>query len=180
MIKRCTECSTTIAQDLGNLCEVCSKAANDKTLKLITQLDEAVIRAVPRMSEKTILDTATKIMQEQRTVLQKLDDNASPSIKGVKFDQNKPDLSLLPRVAKEGIARAFMDGQRKYGRYNYLNGMEWTRILAAIDRHLSAFNDGEDIAIDSQLNHLYHAGAGIMMLIEYYDKKLGTDNRYKK
>lgn len=99
---------------------------------------------------------------------------------GVKNDQNKPDLSLLPRSAKEGIARAFMDGEIKYGRYNYLKGMEWHRIIAAIDRHMTAFNDGEDFAPDSKLNHLYHAGAGICMLIEYYEKKLGTDTRYKK
>lgn len=99
---------------------------------------------------------------------------------GTKFDGNKPDLTLLPRTAKEGISRAFMDGERKYGRYNYLSGMDWTRLLAAADRHLSAFNDGEDCAEDSKLCHLYHAGANIMMLIEYYEKGLGNDNRFKE
>jgi len=97
----------------------------------------------------------------------------------VKNDQQKTDLYLIPFSAKKGIALAFMDGERKYGRYNYLKGMEWTRILAAADRHLSAFNAGEDNAEDSGLNHLYHAGACISMLIEYYEKKLGTDNRFK-
>lgn len=101
------------------------------------------------------------------------------SAEGKKFDAQKPDLSLLPKSAKEGIARAFMDGEAKYGRYNYLAGMNWTRILSAVERHISAFNDGEDCAPDSKLNHLWHAGAGICMLIEYYEKKLGTDNRYK-
>lgn len=98
---------------------------------------------------------------------------------GVKFDKDKVDLALLPRKAKEGIARAFMDGERKYGRYNYRNGMKWSRLLAAADRHLTAFNDGEDDASDSKLNHLYHAGANIMMLIEYYEYGLGEDDRRK-
>lgn len=98
---------------------------------------------------------------------------------GIKHDQGKPDLSLLPAYAKEGIARAFMDGEQKYGRYNYLKGMQWTRLLAAADRHLTAFNRGEDAAEDSKLNHLYHAGACIMILIEYYHRNLGEDNRFK-
>jgi hypothetical protein len=72
-----------------------------------------------------------------------------------------------------------MYGAKKYGRYNYLNGMEWTRLIAALDRHVSAFNDGENCDQESGLNHLYHAGACVMMLIEFYEKNLGTDNRYK-
>lgn len=98
---------------------------------------------------------------------------------GTKHDQGKPDLSLLSKAGKDGIARAFMFGQNKYGRYNYLQGMDWSRLIAAADRHISAFNDGQDFDEDSKLNHLYHAGACIMMLIEFYDKQLGTDNRYK-
>lgn len=98
---------------------------------------------------------------------------------GVKHDEGKIDLALLPRKAKEGIAKAFMDGEKKYGRYNYRKGMSWARLLAAVDRHMTAFNDGEDCAEDSKLNHLYHAGAGIMMLIEYFEHGLGTDDRRK-
>lgn len=105
--------------------------------------------------------------------------NATVAV-GIKFDNGKPDLALLPASAKEGIARAFMDGERKYGRYNYLKGMDWSRLIAAADRHLTAFNNGEDVADDSKLNHLFHAGACIMMLIEYYENKLGNDNRRPK
>lgn len=99
---------------------------------------------------------------------------------GLKFDGDKADLSLLPKSAKEGISKAFMYGAKKYGRYNYLKGMDWTRLIAAADRHMSAFNDGEDCDDESKLNHLYHAGACVMMLIEFYEKELGNDNRYKK
>lgn len=98
---------------------------------------------------------------------------------GTKHDTGKPDLSLLPKSAKDGIARAFMYGEQKYGRYNYLGGMDWTRVIAAADRHLTAFNDGQDIDDESKLNHLFHAGACISMLIEYYTKNLGNDNRFK-
>lgn len=96
---------------------------------------------------------------------------------GVKHDQDKPDLSMLPRSAKIGIARAFMYGAKKYGRNNYKAGMNWTRLIAAADRHLSAFADKENLDEESNLNHLFHLGACVMMLIEYYEKGLGTDDR---
>ena len=53
---------------------------------------------------------------------------------GIKYDKNKADLSLLPKSAKYGIAKAFMYGAEKYGRYNYLEGMDWSRLIAAPDR----------------------------------------------
>lgn len=96
---------------------------------------------------------------------------------GVKNDGHKPDLSLLPRTALEQIALAFMDGEKKYGRYNYRRGMKWSRLIGATLRHVFAFASGEDYAPDSGIHHLAHAGANIIMLLEFYFHKLGTDNR---
>ena len=102
------------------------------------------------------------------------------SNKAAKHDADKPDLSLLPTGAKRGVAKAFMYGASKYGRYNYMKGMEWCRLIGAIDRHISAFNTGQDLDEESGLCHLYHAGASIMMLIEFYEQGVGTDNRFKR
>lgn len=96
-----------------------------------------------------------------------------------KSDENKPDLSLLPRNAKEEVAKVFMFGAEKYGRYNYLKGMDWTRLIAAADRHMTKWNDGETLDEESGLNHLAHAICGLMMLLEYKARDLGTDDRYK-
>lgn len=98
---------------------------------------------------------------------------------GTKHDTGKPDLSLIPYHAECGIALALMDGEKKYGRYNYLKGMKWSRLVGAAKRHLGAFQNGENVAEDSQLNHLYHAAANICMLIEYYEKQIGEDDRNK-
>jgi len=99
---------------------------------------------------------------------------------GVKHDQEKPDLSLLPKEFLEEVARAFMHGEKKYGRYNYLGGMDWHRLIAASMRHITAFQDGENLDPESGLNHLGHAGACIAMLLTYCNRSLGTDTRYKK
>lgn len=100
----------------------------------------------------------------------------------VKSDTAKPDLSLLNRYALEQTALAFMDGAVKYGRNNFREngGLEWNRLIAAALRHLTAFNDGENVASDSKLSHLGHAAANIFMLLEYVGTQNGIDNRFKK
>jgi hypothetical protein len=104
-----------------------------------------------------------------------LDDNQSKT--GVKNDAGKPKLSLVSYESIAGEARALEYGLTKYGKNNYKLGMEWSRLLDATGRHLFAFSHGEDIDSDSKLNHLYHAKANLGMLIYYYEKKLGKDDR---
>ncbi len=99
---------------------------------------------------------------------------------GIKHDQDKPDLSLLPKEALEAMARAFMHGEKKYGRYNFRAGMDWHRPLAAALRHLTAFNEGENIDPESNGSHLGHALAAIAMITVYQVQNVGTDTRYKK
>jgi hypothetical protein len=98
---------------------------------------------------------------------------------GTKFDQGKVDLTLVPTVALESEARALMFGEKKYGRYNYTNGFETSRLLAAALRHILAYRDGHDFDSESGLHHLGHARACLAMLL--HCEQLGTmrDNRYK-
>jgi hypothetical protein len=98
---------------------------------------------------------------------------------GTKHDQSKPDLSLLPREFLEEVARSMMYGEKKYGRDNYKSGMDWHRVTAALLRHATAFNSGEDNDAESGLSHLSHAGACVLMLLYYYKNKVGKDTRFK-
>jgi Domain of unknown function (DUF5664) len=99
---------------------------------------------------------------------------------GIKHDQEKPDLSLLPREFLDEVAKAMQYGEKKYGRYNYRGGMAWHRIVAACMRHITAWNDGEDCDSESGVSHLGHAGACILMLCVSVKNKSGEDTRYKK
>jgi len=98
---------------------------------------------------------------------------------GVKHDQGKPDLSLVPTIALELEARALMFGEGKYGRYNYTQGFEVSRLLAAALRHILAYRDNQDHDPESGIHHLGHARACLAMLL--HCEQLGTlrDNRYK-
>lgn len=91
---------------------------------------------------------------------------------GIKADQDKVDLSLVPLSTLEGLARAFMVGEKKYGRYNFTKGMESHRFVAAALRHITSWNDGESLDPETGNHHLWHALASIAMLIEC--EKLGT------
>jgi hypothetical protein len=99
---------------------------------------------------------------------------------GKKFDAEKPDLSLLPKAFLDGTARAFMHGEKKYGRYNYCNGMDWHRLVASLLRHATEFNEGIDIDAESGLHVLDLLGANVAMLQVYVTENLGTDDRRKK
>lgn len=85
---------------------------------------------------------------------------------GIKFDQGKPDLSLLPLSATGPIAKAMMVGQEKYGRFNYRQGLAASRLIAACARHLFKWFSGQDTDPETGVSHLGHAGANIIMLLD--------------
>lgn len=97
-----------------------------------------------------------------------------------KNDQTKADYSLVPPELLEAVARAFMVGENKYGRYNYYKGHKASQLVAAAMRHLTAWMNGEENdPVDGQ-PHLGSVGACVAMLLK--QQKLGTlkDNRYKE
>lgn len=96
---------------------------------------------------------------------------------GRKFDESKVKLSLLTKESLEYEAKALQYGANKYGKNNYKEGMDWTRIIDATMRHLVTFNNKEDFDEESKLNHLCHIKANIAMLIYYYENKVGNDDR---
>ena len=99
---------------------------------------------------------------------------------GYKADHSKPDLSLIMPEFKEEVAKALQYGAKKYTRYNYLTGMEWSRMMSACQRHLDAFWAGEELDPESGIHHIGHAGACLVMLTMHVKHGLGTDNRWKK
>jgi hypothetical protein len=82
-----------------------------------------------------------------------------------KIGLSKPQLGLLPAAGKILGALAMQDGARKYGPYNWRDkDVKLSIYLDAIERHLLALRDGEDIDPLSGVEHLGHiiAGAAIV------------------
>jgi hypothetical protein len=99
--------------------------------------------------------------------------------KALKHDSEKPSMDLLPVGAKKAIAEVFDFGAKKYARHNWRNGFNYSRLIAAAERHLDAFNDGEDLDPESGKPHLAHLGCCVLMLLESTIKGYGVDDRYK-
>ena len=61
-----------------------------------------------------------------------------------------------------------------------MNGLESTALYDATMRHLLAWMSGEDLDPESGLNHLFHAGASLNMLIWMLANKPEMDDRPDK
>lgn len=92
-------------------------------------------------------------------------------MRGLKYDQGKVALTLLPWSALKWIARVLEYGAAKYRRGNWihLSGPEdLDRVRDALLRHLAAAFDPvlpEVCDRESGLPHLAHAGANVLFLL---------------
>lgn len=59
--------------------------------------------------------------------------------KGVKPERH----DLIPRKGMAAVARVFGFGALKYAAHNWRNRYEWGKSIAAMQRHIDAFVDGE-------------------------------------
>lgn len=94
------------------------------------------------------------------------------------YGDTKPNLALIPSPALVHLALALGDGARKYGAYNWRRtSVEAGTYVAACERHLRSWFDGEDIAPDSGNPHLAHAMACLAILIDAAACGTLIDNR---
>lgn len=97
---------------------------------------------------------------------------------GIKDNRGKTPLNLLPSQPLIAIAEVLAFGARKYKPHNYRLGLSWSETYASAQRHLLAWNDGQDIDPETGLSHLAHAGCQIIFLLEYLATGAGTDDRW--
>lgn len=94
-----------------------------------------------------------------------------------RHDNKKNKLELIPAKAIEEVGKVFTFGAEKYGEYNWQKGMDWTRMIGSMERHLNAIKRGEDFDLESGLLHSAHLTCNALMLTEYYSIHKQGDNR---
>ena len=99
---------------------------------------------------------------------------------GVKFDLGKPRMSLLSADALLEIGKVAGLGAAKYGDHNWRNGMKWSRLLDAAQRHILSWQNGQTNDEESSVSHLAHAAWNLMALLEYEKRNMGTDDIHQK
>lgn len=101
------------------------------------------------------------------------------SVTGVKHDDGKPRMDLLPFDSLEEVAKVLSYGAQKYGAHNWRKGFDYSRLVGATLRHLSAWQSGQDTDKETGLSHLAHAAASLLFIIAQEKEGTGKDDRYK-
>ena len=88
-------------------------------------------------------------------------------MKGIKYDNDKPRLDLIPPEAIIGLGEVMTYGANKYSPVGWKD-VEIERYEAALLRHLMAWKQGEKLDPETGLKHLKHvlANAAIMVALE--------------
>ena len=96
----------------------------------------------------------------------------------MKFDDGKPDWSLVPFESLEGMVKVLEFGAKKYAGWNWTNdgGFPYTRVLRSCLRHLFAYMRGEDNDPESGLSHIHHAMCNLLFISHY----IGNKEKYNK
>src|SRR5690554_1536972 len=85
-----------------------------------------------------------------------------------KDDHGKPRYGLIPPHAELELARVLTMGAEKYGADNWRKGGAESipRYVDAAQRHIAAYRRGEELDGESGLQHLAHAVASLMFIME--------------
>lgn len=90
---------------------------------------------------------------------------------GVKYDQGKPKLHLIPPEFIISVGEVLTFGADKYGERNWENGIDYDRLMSACLRHIVAYQAGEELDPESGLSHLAHASTNLAMLISFKERE---------
>lgn len=97
-----------------------------------------------------------------------------------KHDSEKPRMDLLSSKWLIGVAKVLTFGAKKYEANNWRKGHQASQLIGAALRHITAFNDGENLDSESGLSHLYHASCCLMFLAENMEVRPEFDDRWKE
>src|SRR6266852_4660821 len=98
----------------------------------------------------------------------------------MKKDSGKPSLFPILGAAQAlaEIAAVLHFGAKKYAPSKWREGMNWSRLIDALLKHVTAFANGESTDPETGLSQLGHAGCCVLFLLTYQLENLGTDDRW--
>ena len=92
------------------------------------------------------------------------------SNKSLRYNQGKPQWSLVDFKSIEALPKVLEFGAKKYARDNWKKGLDLNEILDSASRHLFALMSGEQNDPESGLPHAGHIMCN-MMFYEYHKNK---------
>lgn len=97
-----------------------------------------------------------------------------------RYNEGKPQLSFIFDAphACEGIAKRFEIGCNKYGRNNWKKGLKWIELIDSMERHILAFQNGEDTDPEDGQPHVWAIAWNALILAEMFHTRKDLDTRY--
>jgi hypothetical protein len=148
---------------------------------------KAPVVAVPEMASALPIATppeerAGGVISYSPRSMEYMDGIATTPEAPKKFDVGKARHDLIPPCVPRLLAEVLEFGSRKYGANNWAKGegLAWTRLYAALQRHLTAWWEGrEQVDPETGKSHLAHALCQLAFLVASEEYGIGTDDRFK-
>jgi len=98
---------------------------------------------------------------------------------GLRYDEGKPRVDLLPADALMELGRVYGAGAKKYGDHNWMRGMAWSKVLGPLLRHLFKWMVGHEVDEETGQRHIAMVAWNAIALLTYELRGVGTDDRVK-
>jgi hypothetical protein len=95
---------------------------------------------------------------------------------GLRFDEGKNRLDLLPPEWTWALGLVMTKGAVKYDARNWEKGMPWSKVMGPLKRHLTKFEAGETYDDETGCHHLAMVAWNALALLSYDIRELGTDD----
>lgn len=92
--------------------------------------------------------------------------------KAIKYDNGKPPLDLISNYALEELSRVLQFGASKYHKWNWAEGIEYSRVIAAAKRHIAQWENRVDTDEESGTNHLANAMCNLSFLLDFQAREM--------
>lgn len=86
---------------------------------------------------------------------------------GLHLDEGKSQVDGIDPQFMLAVGEILEYGARKYAKYNWTKGIDYSRIYGSLVRHMLRWYAGEDIDPESGKPHLWHAACNLAFLISY-------------
>ena len=97
------------------------------------------------------------------------------AMKGVKPQRH----SLIPPEALNQVAEHYGVGAEKYEPHNWRKGYDWSKSYDALQRHATAFWDGQDMDPETGTPHMAAVAFHALTLLTFMKEHPQLDDRYK-
>lgn len=98
------------------------------------------------------------------------------TIKADRFNEGKPQWSLVDFESLIPMVRVLEFGAKKYSRDNWKKGLTYSFVIDSMMRHIVALSKGELLDPESGLPHIGHIQCNAMFLARYMEHNKGLDD----